>query len=207
MKLKYYLRGVGAGILFAAVILSISYRGTSGTPLSDAEIIKRAEELGMVRQSDIKMDDIIAPTPLPTQKPAEDSTDPTVEPTTKPSDTSEVTPTPEEETSDEASADSVETPETTPIPSSTEEPSGEKGESTSSAVPESDDIPVSIEIISGMTSEDVSYLLKEKGVLEDVRAFNQYLIQNKYTTKIRIGVFQIEKFAAYQDIADVIVSK
>lgn len=204
MKLKYYLRGVGAGILFAAVILSISYRTSSGTQLSDAEIIKRAEELGMVRQSDIKMDDIVDPTPVPTQEP---TAEPTAEPTTEPSDTSEATPTPAEETSDEASADSVETPETSPIPSSTEEPSGETGESTSSAVNESDDIPVSIEIISGMTSEDVSYLLKEKGVLEDVRAFNQFLKQNKYTTRIRVGVFQIEKFAAYQDIADVIVSK
>lgn len=204
MKLKYYLRGVGAGILFAAVILSISYRTTSGTQLSDAEIIKRAEELGMVRQSDIKMDDIVAPTPVPTQEPA---AEPTVEPTTEPSDTSEATPTPAEEISDTASTDSVETPETSPTPSSTEEPSGETGDSTSSAVNESDDIPVSIEIISGMTSEDVSYLLKEKGVLEDVRAFNQFLKQNKYTTRIRVGVFQIEKFAAYQDIADVIVSK
>lgn len=204
MKLKYYLRGVGAGILFAAVILSISYRTTSGTQLSDAEIIKRAEELGMVRQSDIKMDDIVAPTPVPTQEPA---AEPTVEPTTEPSDTSEATPTPAEEISDTASTDSVETPETSPTPSSTEEPSGETGDSTSSAVNESDDIPVSIEIISGMTSEDVSYLLKEKGVLEDVRAFNQFLKQNKYTTRIRVGVFQIEKFAAYQDIADVIVSR
>ncbi len=204
MKLKYYLRGVGAGILFAAVILTISYRTTSGTQLSDAEIIKRAEELGMVRQSDIKMDDIVAPTTEPTAAP---TAEPTAEPTTEPSDTSEATPTPAEESSDTDSTDSLDAPETSPIPSSTEEPSGETEDSTPSAVNESDDIPVSIEIISGMTSEDVAYLLKEKGVLEDVRAFNQFLKQNNYTTRIRVGIFPIEKFAAYQDIADVIVSK
>jgi hypothetical protein len=194
MKLKYYLRGVGAGILFAAVILTISYRTTAQTQLSDAEIIKRAEALGMVKQSDINMDDIITPTQAPTSEP-------TAEPTMEPSDTTEAAP------AEEPSDTEAETTETVPPPSSMEEPSGKAEESTSSAMNESEEIPVSVEIISGMTSEDVSYMLKEKGVLEDVRAFNQYLKQNDYTTRINIGVFQIKKFDSYQNIADVIVSK
>lgn len=44
MRLKYYLRGLGTGIIFTSVILAIiySYRTT------DAKIIERAKELGMI---------------------------------------------------------------------------------------------------------------------------------------------------------------
>ena len=44
MRLKYYLRGLGTGIIFTSIILAIiySYRTT------DAKIIERAKELGMI---------------------------------------------------------------------------------------------------------------------------------------------------------------
>ena len=47
MKLKYYLRGVGVGIVFATLIMLIvcsSYKDN----LTDAEIIQRAMNLGMI---------------------------------------------------------------------------------------------------------------------------------------------------------------
>ncbi len=48
MKLKYYLRGVGTGILFATIVLLISYT----YKMSDSQIKKRALELGMVYQTE-----------------------------------------------------------------------------------------------------------------------------------------------------------
>lgn len=47
MKLKYYLRGLGVGILFAALIFSFIIIPKK-TKISDDEIKKRAAELGMV---------------------------------------------------------------------------------------------------------------------------------------------------------------
>ena len=49
MKLKYYLRGLGIGILVSTIILMIA---SAGHPreMSDEEIIARARELGMVME-------------------------------------------------------------------------------------------------------------------------------------------------------------
>lgn len=47
MRFKYYLRGLGIGIIVATMILSISF-AIHGDNLSDAEIMRRAEKLGMV---------------------------------------------------------------------------------------------------------------------------------------------------------------
>ncbi len=48
MKLKYFLRGLGAGIIFGAVIMLAAYMLSRGYKLSDEEIIAKAEKLGMV---------------------------------------------------------------------------------------------------------------------------------------------------------------
>ena len=55
MKLKYYLRGLGIGILVATVILIISFSGHKAD-LSDEEIIARAQALGMVMTEQKKTD-------------------------------------------------------------------------------------------------------------------------------------------------------
>ena len=48
MKRKYYLRGIGVGILFATLVLMTTYQIFGGKTMSDEAVIKRAEELGMV---------------------------------------------------------------------------------------------------------------------------------------------------------------
>ena len=58
MKLKYYLRGVGIGIIFATLVMTISsviHRNN----LSDDYIIKEAKKLGMVMKDDSEDDDSI----------------------------------------------------------------------------------------------------------------------------------------------------
>lgn len=46
MKLKYYLRGLGIGIVVTAILLSVSLHSKT-KPMSDEEVKKRAIELGM----------------------------------------------------------------------------------------------------------------------------------------------------------------
>ena len=59
MRLKYYLRGIGVGVIFATLLLSISfYFGRDNLhkkELTDEEIIAKAEELGMIMPEDQKI--------------------------------------------------------------------------------------------------------------------------------------------------------
>lgn len=50
MKLKYYMRGIGIGVLVTTIILVIAF-AFSGNNISDEEIINRAKKLGMVESS------------------------------------------------------------------------------------------------------------------------------------------------------------
>lgn len=50
MKLKYYMRGIGIGVLVTTIILVIAFAFT-GNNMSDEEIIDRAKKLGMVESS------------------------------------------------------------------------------------------------------------------------------------------------------------
>ncbi|WP_026651258.1 hypothetical protein [Butyrivibrio proteoclasticus] len=47
MKLKYYLRGMGIGIILTALVMGFALGGRKSS-LSDAEVIERAKALGMV---------------------------------------------------------------------------------------------------------------------------------------------------------------
>lgn len=50
MKLKYYLRGMGIGIILTAIVMGFALGGRKKT-ISDAEVIERAKALGMVEAS------------------------------------------------------------------------------------------------------------------------------------------------------------
>ena len=58
MKFKYFLRGLGLGIIFASIVCLTAYQGNSPKDMSDAEIKRRAKELGMVEQED-KIGDLL----------------------------------------------------------------------------------------------------------------------------------------------------
>lgn len=55
MKLKYYLRGLGIGILLSTLIVSLANKKTVKIELTDDEIIERAEALGM-KMSNVTID-------------------------------------------------------------------------------------------------------------------------------------------------------
>lgn len=52
MKFKYFLRGIGIGVLFSAIIFLVAYQTIPQKKPTDAEIIKMAKELGMVEKND-----------------------------------------------------------------------------------------------------------------------------------------------------------
>jgi len=216
MNLKYYVRGIGVGILFSAVVMSVAFHGSSKNGLSDEQIIARAKELGMVESSTVNsLDDLLA-TPTPTEIPQENSTEESDEaeevPVTddKKDDVNEAP-----ENSDDSKTDdkngtdaitddnSSQTGET-----GTENTSEDNGTSKNdSDTPEenTEDTAKEIVITEGMSSEKVTRILKENGIIEDAGAFNQYLIINNYSRKIRVGTYHIKPYTTYKDITDMII--
>lgn len=51
MKLKYYMRGVGIGVVVTTLILLIAFVIFGNNEMSDEDVIKRAKSLGMVQSS------------------------------------------------------------------------------------------------------------------------------------------------------------
>ncbi|MDF2868921.1 MAG: hypothetical protein K0R05_496 [Anaerocolumna sp.] len=217
MNLKYYVRGIGVGILFSAVVMSVAFHGSSPNGLSDEQIIARAKELGMVESNAVNALDDLLTTPTPTEIPQENGTEE--------SDEAEEVPVTEDKKDDadqlpEASDEST-TDDKNGVDDTVEEKGNQTGETStdntasrdnetskndSATVDENpEDTLKEIVITEGMSSEKVTRILKENGVIEDAGAFNQYLIINNYSRRIRVGTYQIKPYATYKDITDMII--
>lgn len=180
MNLKYYLRGLGIGIVVAAILMGVATRDNE--TMTDAEIKERAAQLGMVEQkvlADISNVDTEAPkaTPEVTRQPQQESDEaPTQEP--------------------EATVAPTQEPEATEAP--TQEP-------VTTDTPKEES--VSLTIRSGESSWTVSKTLAEYGVVEDAAAFDSYLSKGGYDKSICIGEFEIPMGATYEEIAKIITKK
>lgn len=76
MKLKYYLRGLGIGIIVTTLVLMVAFSGKK-EKLSDQEIMQRAEQLGMVMADE-------GQTETGTEENADENTENASEPETEP---------------------------------------------------------------------------------------------------------------------------
>ena len=186
MGLKYYLRGLGVGIVVTALIMGIAAGVNSKEKLSDSEIRERAKELGMVEESTVLADTLAQGNgnspqeeAMPSQTPeatAEPTQEPAPAPSQKPADTSEKAPT--------------QAPEETP---GTQEASS-AGQSES----------VRIEVVSGDSSVTVCKKLAQAGLVESASEYDSYLCGNGYDKSIRAGVFEIPVDAGEKEIAEII---
>lgn len=203
MKLKYYLRGLGIGILVTAIIMGIA--AGKKEQMTDEEIKARARELGMVES--MVLSDIAATqpvesgeseaTPLPAVSPAPEETNQPAENQTV-TDTPEqsVTPVPEETPEVTATPE----PEKTPVPEST-------APAESSTSQDSGMESVMITIKSGQSSVAVSKMLAEAGLVESASEFDKYLCTNGYDKKIRTGTYEIPVDALEEEIARMITGE
>lgn len=205
MKLKYYLRGLGIGILITTVILSLA--GIGRKNMTDEEVVKRAKELGMV-ESTLLSD-------LPDQTKAEEVR-PT-EPETLEPETSLQPETSEQENSAEPEAGSepeTSEPEVSPEPeetASTPETPVAPEETPVSPEDGNPDTPagetVTLVIGRGESSTTVSKNLKKAGIVEDAAAFDRFLCNNGYDKKIITGTYEIPYGASEEEIAKIITRK
>ena len=233
MRLKGYLRGLGAGIFISAVLMGIATSG-KGT-MTDAEVKERAAALGMVEEDALlvkpKLEETIPELPADDGKNddkdrEDDASAPDVE--IKPEEKAE-------ETKEEAAKKK---PEENPVDASadktevkTEDKTEDKTENKTEDKQEAEDIrakediamggqndnaapaePAStdsftLQIASGTTSFTVAKLLQKGGVIDDAADFDDYLCDNHYDNKINHGVFKIPAGAGYEEIAKIITGR
>ena len=203
MKLKYYLRGLGIGILVTAVIMGVT-QGSRKETLSDREIRERAAALGMVEPGNSLADLEAAETP-------EEAETPAVAETPAATEIPEATETPAATESPAVAG----TPEATETPAVAETPAVTK----TPAVTESPEVTVrptqkpaeeekgssyTLEIQAGDSSYQVAYRLQQAGLVADARDFDNYLCSKGYDRKLRTGSYEIPETATEEEISEIL---
>ncbi|MDE7367167.1 MAG: hypothetical protein K2N24_07420 [Lachnospiraceae bacterium] len=182
MKRKYYLRGIGVGILFATIILFTAYSISGQGKMTDEEVIARAEELGMIKSGTL-LDN------LPRPSSTEDT-----------SNSSQSDPSTTEDVNSEDSGTDTETSSEKPQEPDT---SSEKPQEPDTGTEAEDPNVrmVSFTVVKGMNSWNVATILQDQGVIADAADFDAYLEANGYSARISTGDYTIAVGSDYETIA------
>lgn len=191
MKLKYYLRGLGIGILVTALVMGVA----GGKKLTDEEIKARALQLGMVEGS---MTNVLSDLQANTDE--ETKANNAVEESIPVMETAEATQESETVTENVEVTKESETTKTSENVESTKE-SVQEAENTTA---ENDGELVSITVNGGDSSVTVSNALAAAGLVEDAKEYDSYLCSNGYDKRICVGTYEIEIGSDYETIAKII---
>ena len=226
MRLKYFLRGLGIGIVVTTIILAISHN--AGRRMSDSEVIERAKELGMAyttaaqENSTESAADTTEPVTTGQESPTDTEAGSTAETesseasttvqetttgireTTTQQETTTQETTTQETTATRAAQES--TTETTHEASATEaettQAENESNETEASTV-----ITYTLTIASGMSSNTVCDILKKNGIIADSGDFDRFLVSSGYADRIRVGSFEVNSGMSYDELAAAFCSR
>ena len=228
MRLKYFLRGLGIGIVVTTIILAISYN--AGRRMSDSEVIGRAKELGMAyttaaQENSIESAAETTETETDTTEPVttgQESTTDTEAGSTAETESSEASTTAQEttgvrETTTQQETTTQETTiqETTTTraaqesttetthEASTTEAETTQAENESTETEASTVITYTLTIASGMSSNTVCDILKKNGIIADSGDFDRFLVSSGYADRIRVGSFEVNSGMSYDELAAV----
>ena len=192
MKLKYYLRGLGIGILVTAVIMGVT-QGSRKETLSDREIRERAAALGMVEPGNSLADLEAAETPAATEIPEAIET-PAATEIPEAIETPAATETPE----------AAETPAATEAPAATPEVTARP---TQKPAEEEEGSSYTFEIQAGDSSYQVAYRLQQAGLVADARDCDNYLCSKGYDRKLKTGSYEIPETATEEEISEILCGR
>ena len=191
MNLKYYLRGLGLGIIVTALVMGFS---GSRDKMSDAEIRSRAEALGMTDTSDVLT------------KQATDTTQKTVTDKKKTASASSSTAAKTETSSSQETAVSTSSALTTQTAVSTIQAASTTISSVS-PVASTSAASMTLSIVSGDSSYSVAKKLEAAGLVDSAAEYDRYLCSNGYDKKIHTGTYKISDGESEQEIAEKITGK
>lgn len=232
MRLKYFLRGLGIGIIVTTIILAISHN--AGRRMSDSEVIGRAKELGMAyttaaQENSTESATETTETETDTTEPVttgQESTTDTEAGSTAETESSEASTTAQEttgvrETTTQQETTTQETTiqETTTTraaqesttetthEASTTEAETTQAENESTETEASTVITYTLTIASGMSSNTVCDILKKNGIIADSGDFDRFLVSSGYADRIRVGSFEVNSGMSYDELAAAFCSR
>lgn len=195
MKLKYYLRGLGMGIMFATIVMTVS-SNIHNNNLSEEKIIEEAKKLGMIMPDesedknglwgDSKDDtegDTVDENSEDTQKPADSE---------KPQDT-------------QSSSDSEKPQDNQPPAESQSSQDTQISENTQDSSESEEPTYIKITIKPNDSATAIVKTLYRNGLIDSEDDFHDYLSKKGYTRIIRAGVFEIPLGATYEEICAIII--
>ena len=191
MRLKYYLRGLGIGIVVTAVIMGVSAEKQKPV-MTDEQIIARAKELGMVEQEGILAE--IAGESVA----AVDQTEEEKAETPKQEEAKAEAPKQEEAKAEapEQEEAKAEMPKTETADQETAKQ--ETVQKTASVV---------VSIYPGEGSYTVSRKLAALGLVESADIYDKFLCQNGYDKKLCTGNYTITEGATADEIARILTKR
>ena len=201
MRLKYYLRGLGIGIICTAIIMGIAFSGNKKETLTDTEIIERARMLGMVMpEGTSETEEDVSKKETDGQKADEQKTE-VKNPVSKSA-----------ENHKSQNTDNGTTKKTEDETNSGQDNNNnKKTENNSNGQDEtSDSISsdlVDIEIAQGDYSSVVCQKLYAAGLITNADEFNDYMVSKGVDGLLHVGKHQIPKGATRDEILDILQEK
>jgi len=195
MRLKYYLKGIGVGLIIAALLMGIATRDSA--TMTDEEIKVRAKELGMVEQKTLA--DTIRPTEVPVQSQAPVTSPP--KEVVEPVETKQPIENIPSQTEEPAKETETPVEETIEEPTPTENPTAEPANTEQPVITQE---TIIFEIYKGESSDSISKRLAEQGLVAEAIAYNNYLCNNGYDRKLNIGTYQLKIGMTEEEIAKII---
>lgn len=215
IKLRYYFRGLGIGVLVTAFIMTVA--GGSKTTLTDAQIKERAAELGMIDANALVLSDIrtdeVADEPLVEEdnqpdaesvQESENTGSADAEQESEDADNADAEQEPEDADNTDAEQDAVDA-DNADAEQEQEDADSESSEVTEESVVTGDTVTLTIR--SGANSYSVSKELENMGLVADAGEFDDYLCDNGYAKIVRVGTYKIVKGTSEEEIAKIITGK
>ncbi|PWL91567.1 MAG: hypothetical protein DBY13_08035 [Lachnospiraceae bacterium] len=208
MKLKYYLRGLGIGIVVTALLMGYSNKNRAAEPKAEVATEETAGDLLADRNGEATTEEVIEQSTVENVTVETDSAETSEEETSQEETASELESSTQEaetitetESVTETETESVQAEETTDkkeqTQSSTEADAG-------NALPQT---TIEINIVRGDDSGTVARKLQNAGMVESATEYDAYLMQHGYDKKIRVGKVEIPVDATWQEIAEYISGK
>ncbi len=236
MRFKYYLRGIGLGIIFAVLIMIIAIHNHKDSFLSDKEIIEKAKELGMVMSdnnsenisgTELKFGSESSTTEIykvdtetakaPSESVSSQKNDKTISKDSESEDKNSTDKASEDKNStenstDKASEDKNSTEKTTDKASedkaSTEKTSKKSSENkdTKNNNSQTNDCVI-IKVKQGDVCRTISEALQNLGLIDDAEDFRKYMGKKGYADRIHAGEYKIPRNSTYEEIAQILIKK
>lgn len=217
MERRYYLRGLGLGILITAIIMGAAQRGSK--EMSDEEVRQRARELGMIENT-VLSEPVAEPEADAEQAETDLAAAEEKSEEAAPADTEPVTEDMQEAAADEqdtqeqtdaedsqeqadavdAQAEPEQADAQTALEEETEQSTGAQSETKTAASGEAQIFTID----KGDSSVSVAQKLEQAGLISSAASYDRFLCDNGYDKKIRAGEYAIPADAGDEQIARII---